>query len=551
MGAAAFTMDEESVSEETMAARAKSAWESGAANSMLQSLDRWMHDHPHSQGLDKLHGDILATSRRLPEAVEAYDVGLAKKPAALEIRWAKWSVLTRSGRREEAVAELQRIAQVDVQNPLVYLRLAQEFRKLDRLEDSLEPYKKAVELAPEMLGWRLAMARTRFDILDYPGAYADVQAVLEAVPPGSPLEIPARNLLSVIIGDDSASERGRRMKIFPAADVPQEKRKAWALMRGEAWKLFAAGRYAEAEPLYRKLMALNPRDPTAAHQLGLILMESGRCKEALPFLQTVANLDPSDEEYADSMFRTGQCLAELEQWPEALGYFQLLYEAAVAAEKSAKEAGLPSGTRVLDKNTMARWLDKIRPHVPEAERIISPGPVAPAPELSEKELFAKIAAEPLKPQKALDTRTSLMGRDADFSWFRFVIPAAKVMRDDFPTGEHEFIPINPTDSFPPTQQEIYLVFALVSAADDGVPLIAQCFSETAEMSGEIRAVAQDRVILSMSDQSGYFRLSPPVAGWTPGLYRCGLFEGERTSAYTQVDEVRFRITGPQQSPRPS
>jgi hypothetical protein len=53
--------------------------------------------------------------------------------------------------------------------------------------------------------------------------------------------------------------------------------------------------------------------------------------------------------------------------------------------------------------------------------------------------------------------------------------------------------------------------------------------------------------MAMSDQSGYFRLSPPKTGWTPGLYRCGLFEGERTSAYSQVDEVRFRILNPPRS----
>jgi hypothetical protein len=48
----------------------------------------------------------------------------------------------------------------------------------------------------------------------------------------------------------------------------------------------------------------------------------------------------------------------------------------------------------------------------------------------------------------------------------------------------------------------------------------------------------------LSDKSGYFMLSPPKTGWTPGLYRCGLFAGERTSAYTLVDEVRFRIIEP-------
>jgi len=31
--------------------------------------------------------------------------------------------------------------------------------------------------------------------------------------------------------------------------------------------------------------------------------------------------------------------------------------------------------------------------------------------------------------------------------FVFVIPAGTVMRDDFPTGAHEYIPLNPSDTF--------------------------------------------------------------------------------------------------------
>jgi hypothetical protein len=141
----------------------------------------------------------------------------------------------------------------------------------------------------------------------------------------------------------------------------------------------------------------------------------------------------------------------------------------------------------------------------------------------------------------LDAGVALMGRDADFSWFRFVIPAAKVVRDDFPTGAHDFIPLSPGDTFPATQPEIYLVFSLVSDSFDAVPLTAQCAVETSDMSEESRSVAQDRVLTSLSDRSGYFMLTRPKSGWTPGLYRCGLFAGERTSAYTLADEVRFRI----------
>jgi hypothetical protein len=61
------------------------------------------------------------------------------------------------------------------------------------------------------------------------------------------------------------------------------------------------------------------------------------------------------------------------------------------------------------------------------------------------------------------------------------------------------------------------------------------------MTDESRVAAQDHVLTSMSDRSGYFMLTPPTTGWAPGLYRCGLFAGEHTSAYTHVDEVRFRI----------
>ena len=552
MGPFAFAKDPALRSEEQVAEHAKAVWESGAINPALEILDQGIQDHPHALTLQKLRGDILATSRGFQEAVEAYETVLARAPTALDVRWAKWSVLTRSGQGEESINELGRIARVDVQNPLAHLRLAQELRKLDRLEESLESYKKAVELVPDLLGWRLTLARARFDVLDYQGAEADVQYVLHKVPPGSPLELPARNLLSQING--TSIDRGRRFDPILTQDMTGAQRKEWASIRADAWRLFSTGRYQEAEPIYQRLLALNPNDALANYQLGLTLMQLGRCKDALTVFGKLSNLDPSDEDYADTVFRMGQCLVELEQWEEAFVHFQTLYDAAVEFEQNNKNVQLPPDTRVLDQKKIARWLEKVRPHVPELAKLaadeatargpsVDPSPAAVSPE---EELYAR-AAERFKPQKPLDTRASLMGRDADFSWFRFVIPASKVVRDDFPTGAHEFIPLNPGDSFSTTQPEIYLVFGLVSASFDAVPLTARCALETSEMTGEQRTVAQDRVMTTMNDQSGYFMLTAPTTGWTTGLYRCGLFTGERTSADTLVDEVRFRIIAPTQS----
>jgi tetratricopeptide (TPR) repeat protein len=530
-------------SAERVAEQAKAVWEGGAPLSALDLLEQAIQANPEALALHKLRGDILATFRGPKEAVQAYDLVLAAQPAALDVRWAKWSVLVWWGQDNEAIAELRRIAHIDRRNPLIHFRLAQELRKIDRLEESLESYIQAVHLMPDILSWRLALARARFDLLDYQGAEAEVQTVLQRLAPGSPLEIPAKNQLAQLY---ESMERGRRFTpaLTPGATAAQLKE--WAEIRADAWRLFAAGRYSEAEPMYRKMLVLNPKDTLATHQLGLTLMQLGRCEEALAVFGKMSDLDPSEEDYADTTYRMGQCLVELKRWEDAFLHFQMLYDAAVEFEEANKSIALPAGTKVLSKEKIARWLDKVRPHVPELVALqaeTSAGPShesAQAAEPSTDAVYAKAVA-PVKPQRVLDTGAALTGRDADFSWFRFVIPAAKVVRDDFPTGAHDFIPLSPGDTFPATQPEIYLVFGLVSDSFDAVPLTAQCAVETPDMSEESRAAAQDRVLTSMSDRSGYFMLTQPKAGWTPGLYRCGLFAGERTSAYTLADEVRFRI----------
>lgn len=526
--------------------QAKALWDRGAVTTALEILDQGLGVYPEAVTLHKVRGDILSTFRNPQEAIQAYDRVLAAQPAVLDVRWAKWGLLVRWGQEEEAIAELHHIARIDAKNPLIHWRLAQELRKLDRLEESLESYKRAVQLMPDLLSWQLALARARFDVLDYQGADADLHHVLQHVPPGSPLELPAKNQLAQL---HESMERGRRFQptLTPAATATQLKE--WAAIRSEAWKLFEAGRFQDAEPVYRRLLALNPDDPISTHQLGLTLMQLGQCKEALAVFGNLSNLNPSEEDFADTTYRMGQCYVELERWEEAFVHFQILYDAAVEFERANKDVPFPAGTRVLAKEKIARWLEKVRPHVPELVKLKEEeakaekqsGDSTSAP--SEEALYAK-AVERLKPQKTLETGAAIVGRDADFSWFRFVIPATKVVRDDSPTGAHEFIPLYPGDTFPATQPEIYLVFRLVSDSFDAVPLIARCGLETSDMAEDPQTTVQDRVMTTTNDRSGYFLLTPPKSRWTPGYYRCGLFAGEQTSAYSYVDEVRFRIVEP-------
>jgi tetratricopeptide (TPR) repeat protein len=542
-GISAFADDSTVRSVEQVAERAKAAWDSGAVTVALELLDQGIHDHPHAPALHILRGDILSTFRDQQEAIRAYDQALVAEPTALDVHWAKWGVLVRWGRGDDAVAELQSIARIEPSNPLILWRLALELRKLDRLEESLESYKRAVELMPELLGWRLALARARFDMLDYSGADADLQYVLQHAAPGSPLELPAKNQLAQLY---ESMDRGRRFKPVLTPDASADQLKAWAALRSDAWKLFESGLFREAEPVYRKLLELNPSDPVATYQLGLTLVQLGRCEEAIAVFGNMSNLSPKEEDYADTIYRMGQCYVELERWEDAFMHFQILYDAAVEFEEANKGTAIPADTRVLSREKIARWLEKVTPHVPELAKLREEEAKrekelkARASALSEEVFYAKVL-EKMKPQRALEAGASIAGRDADFTWFRYVIPAGKVLRDDSPTGAHEFIPLNPGDTFPGTQAEIYLVFKLVSDSFDAVPLTARCSLETREMTEDSQTTVQDRVMTAMNDRSGYFLLTPPKSGWIPGHYRCGLFAGEETSAYSYVDEVRFRI----------
>jgi tetratricopeptide (TPR) repeat protein len=572
-GTFAFAQDHVMNSEDAVVDRATEAWMDGSSPLALDILKQGLREHSHSLAFRKLRGDILTTTRRNQEALDDYETILKDTPESLAVRWAKWSVLTRLGNGDLAITELERIAQSVPDNPLVPLRLAQELRKLDRLEESVQWNQKAVELVPEMSGWRLNMARALFDVLQYDDARKAVQHVLKKEPRGSPVEMAARNLLMITYG--ATKERGRRFQPIFSPDGSAKDRKRWGMIRHQGWEHFAKGRYQEAEPILRELLTLKPNDHRVTYELGSTLMELGQHEEAVSLLQKSIELGPTSgsfsEIFLDSIFRIGQSLVALERWEEALLHFEILQEIATVPPESLNAAppkgnesatldpgsgenidvptATPSG-KIIDNEKLAYWLEKVWQHIPKPEKPTQDANEtlpAVAPTEVPPDYYTKLAAKKFRPDELFHTRASLMGRDADFSWFRFLIPADRVMRDDLQVGNHEFIPIDPNDTFLTTQQEIYLVFALVTPSYDAIPLTAECFLETSKITWGEAPLVRDQVLMSANEQSGYFVLSSPESEWTPGLYRCGLFVGDTVSAYTQSDEVRFRIIGPDQS----
>lgn len=561
--APALAQEETGKREEHILATAREAWLEGNSVQALDILTDGVQAFPQFIDFQKLRGDILTTVRRNEEALEAYENVLQHDPGSLGVRWSKWSLLIRMGQPDMAIEEFQRIAKQDGQNPLVHVRLAHELRTLDRLEESAKEYKLATELVPDLPGWRLSLARALFDILKYDEARKEVETVMRMVPRGSPVEIAARNLLMVVYG--ATKERGRRFQPIYSPDGTASDYKEWGLIRNQAWKLYATGRFQEAEPVLRQVLALRPTDHRAAYELGVTLMELGQYEEAIQLLQKGIDLGPASgtfsEMFLDSVFRIGQSLFHLERWEEALLHFEILQElspdpldnpesdtmpAEGVAENPDDPPAIP-GIPLLDQEKVAMWIEKIRPHVPQSEaplQEVQAKPDSAASPDSSGEPSQELNLKPPKVSQPIHTRASLMGRDADFSWFRFVIPSKMIFRDDMLAGSHDFIPLDPGDTFLPTQQDLYLVFALATPSYDEVVLTTECFLETSTITPNQSGLAQDQVVMSMNEQSGYFRLRAPREGWPPGLYRCGLFVGNEVSAYNHADEVRFRIVPP-------
>jgi tetratricopeptide (TPR) repeat protein len=64
-----------------------------------------------------------------------------------------------------------------------------------------------------------------------------------------------------------------------------------------AFELHRAGRLAEAESLYRQLLAQTPRRPEAWHLLGTLCLQAGRAAEAVPLIRRAIELAPAQAEF--------------------------------------------------------------------------------------------------------------------------------------------------------------------------------------------------------------------------------------------------------------
>lgn len=518
------------------------AWQQGRSKDFADRFDEARQLAPQDYRVHKAYGDFLTANRRNLEAVTAYRRAAELAPNALEVHWAMWSLFDRMGDQDRAILSLQAIVRLDPANPLAHLRLASALRNVDRLEESVESYRHAVELDPEHMIYRLQYARALFDVLQYDAARGEVETVLARAPKGSPEGAAAQNLIGVVNGE--STDKGRRdeaHKHITIRGVDMAARgKHWALTRGKAWQLMRAGRYAEAEPVLRDVLTIDPGDHKALYDLGLTLMELGRYDEAIaPFREGIRQTKFA-EWYPDSLYQIGRCLAKLGQWSEALARF----ERVIAIQEWRTDTVY--GMTFPDLGAVRASLEEARAHLITPERT----PVVPPTELAVELVRPRSETDPMPatgPSRPLPeaiplpTQVAVLGAGDGQGWFRQMVPARGVVQDDLPTGLQEFMPIKPTDTFVPDDPEIIIVFTLTSVPPDEITLTTRWLVERAGTVPLNTLIGTDVALLTLNDKSGYVRLKRPKDGWPTGTYRVDFYVGDQVDAYTHTAEAQFRV----------
>ena len=543
-GTAAGTAGSAEGSAQDLLSEAQAYWEAYQYEQALEALQEAALVAPSDYRIHKASGDYLMTLRRQEEAIAAYQKATSlvrDDRAALRVQWSLWSLLERTGKQEEALQSLQEIVRLDRENPLAHLRLATTLRRHDRLEEAVESFRRAVELQPDQLGYRLRYARALYDILQSEAARQEVKLVLGQAPPDSAHFAAAQNLQTLLEG--TSVDKGRRREFFEHTGTSAAHKafedKAWALTREKAIRLTRAGRFAEAELVLRDVIAIRPSDFRAHYDLGVVLVELERHREAAASFQESLRLNKFSEVYPDAVFRLGQCYAKLGRWQEATVQYERVLEIQDWREEYFYSMNFPDVTTVRDalrtacSHTQSCTVERGRRPSPKEPSLLMESVESEIPALEKRQIpTATMAMQGLRAPP---------GGDSSGGWFRHLIPAQSVVQGDLQTGLHEFMPVDPSDTFIQAVPEIYLMFALLTSPPDAIQLTSRWIAERVDGLPRNTLVGTDSVEISLNEASGYFWLERPAEGWKPGMYRIDLYVGEQLSAYSHIAEERFRI----------
>jgi len=105
----------------------------------------------------------------------------------------------------------------------------------------------------------------------------------------------------------------------------------------EALALHQQGQLADAEPIYREVLASAPEHPTALSLLGTVCLQTGRDEDAAEFLERAVALKPDEPGWFGNL---GVVLRRLERYPEAASALERALELKPDSAEATSNLGL-------------------------------------------------------------------------------------------------------------------------------------------------------------------------------------------------------------------
>ncbi|MEX0829225.1 MAG: hypothetical protein WD032_03200 [Nitrospirales bacterium] len=124
--------------------------------------------------------------------------------------------------------------------------------------------------------------------------------------------------------------------------------------------------------------------------------------------------------------------------------------------------------------------------------------------------------------------------------FQSITFAESVEEDRTIRRGHILVPVNPTDTFPPSAKSVHLVFAVHEHLAP-YQIIGRLFPEEVPDADASQWIDEDRADLALEDESGYLKFFAPGGTWQPGRYRVDVYVGYVVNAMNKMGTMRFSI----------
>lgn len=290
----------------------------------LVTLNKALQLQPGSPQIILEIGIILEELGRFDNAIEAYQAVAGSKEVTAVVKEARERLnkltatihfraagrLFQEKKYEESLKELQAVFSITPDNAEAHFAAGLAWQRLGRLKEAIESFKKVTDINPRHADAHMQLALT----------YESQSAFVESIES-------FKKVISISANPSQIEDAEKRLREDEARLETRRHFEAAALMiRSEQWK--------DALKETRAILAVEPKNPNALFNLGLIQHNLKEDKEAIDALKQATEIDAK---FQKGYYQLGVIYDDLGQYKEALEAYEKvapLGEKASEAEKA-------------------------------------------------------------------------------------------------------------------------------------------------------------------------------------------------------------------------